>query len=151
VRALGVLCTSREVLLAVADDGALVDGLPERVQTPALYEQNEGLVETMGEIRRAVSVIAPDVVRLLLPTPNYRDTYTRIAPRAALETLVRLVGAQLDRTVELVYPTTARARLGASKTGDFDEALAVVLPEAVGQYWNRGRNRAAAAALMRDA
>jgi hypothetical protein len=147
MRALGVTCKKDQVLLAIAEDGALLHDMPERLQAPALLEETERLQAMLGDIGRTLSEIRPDVVRLLLPEQTYEDSYGRIAPRATLETLVRLAAVQLGIPVEVVHRNTARSRLGMPRGGKFEGHIPSVVGDPVGKYWNSGRNLAAAAAL----
>src|SRR3712207_410823 len=102
MRALGVVCKKDEILLAVADDGELVDGEAEKLTAPALLEESERLQGMLEDIDRMLAEVRPDVVRVLLPEQTYDDSYARIAPRVALETLVRLAAVNAGISVEML-------------------------------------------------
>lgn len=144
---LGVNCKKDEVLLAVARDGELVDSGTLKLKASVLLEETEGLTAMLEDIARVVAEVKPDVVRVLLPEPTYEDSYKRIAPRASLETLVRLAAHRASVPVELLNRNSARARLGMPKSGKFEGHIPSTVGEPVGKYWNAGRNLAAAAAL----
>ena len=70
-----------------------------------------------------------------------------IAPRAALETLVRLAAVRAGIPIEVLPRPTVRARLGLPRSGDLGSHVEARIPEPVGRYWNAGRNVAGLAAL----
>lgn len=146
---LGVTCKKDLVLFAVAREGELADG-PQRLQTSALLEETERLQSMIEDVARVIAEVDPEIVRILLPEQTYEDSYTRIAPRAALETIVRLAAVNGDRRVEMLNRASARARLGMPKSGRFDSHIDGVVRGERGSYWNAGRNLAAAAALADD-
>jgi hypothetical protein len=148
--ALGVNCRRDAILLAVARDGELVDGLPEKLTAPALLEETERLPAMLDAIARVLAEVRPAVVRVLMPEQTYDDSYMRIAPRATLETLVRLAAHAAGVPVQMVHRNTARTRLGMSRSGSFDGQIPATVGEPVGKYWNAGRSLAAAAALAED-
>jgi hypothetical protein len=145
--ALGVVCKKDQVLLAVARDGVLVHGGPEKLKASALLEETERLQGLLGDIGRVLTEVQPDTVRVLLPEQTYEDSYARIAPRAALETLVCLASLDAGVPVEMLRRITARSRLGMPKGGRFESHILATVGEPVGKYWNTGRNLASAAAL----
>jgi hypothetical protein len=145
-RALGVACKKEEIFLAVAEDGELVEHAHEKLTAPALLEETERLEGTLSDLERVLREVRPDIVRILRPEQTYEDSYARIAPRATLETLVRLACLDAKVPVEMLHRNSARARLGLPGKGNFEERLAGKV-ERVGKYWNAGRNLAAAAAL----
>ncbi len=147
---LGVNCRKDEVFFAVARDGVLVDGLVERLQAPALLEETERLKAMLDDVSRILEDLKPDSVHILMPEQTYRDSYGRIAPRVALETLVRLAAHDAGTLVETLHRASARARLGMPRSGDFASHIDSVIGDPVGRYWNSGRNLAAAAALAED-
>lgn len=149
--ALGVNCKKDDVLLAVARDGELFDGCTPNLKAPALLEETEGLQAMLDDITRVIAEVKPDVVRVLMPEPTYEDSYGRIAPRATLETLVRLAAQRAGVPVEMLNRNSARARLGMPKSGKFEGHIPTAVGEPVGKYWNAGRNLAAAAALAEAA
>jgi len=145
-RALGVACKKEEIFLALAEDGELVVHAHEKLKAPALLEETERLEGTLSDLGRALRELRPDIVRILRPEQTYEDSYARIAPRATLETLVRLACLDAKVPVELLHRNSARARLGLDGKGKFEANLAKTV-KSVGKYWNAGRNLAAAAAL----
>lgn len=148
--ALGVVCKKDQVLLAVARDGVLVPGGPEKLKASALLEETERLQGLLGDIGRVLTEVKPDAVRVLLPEQTYEDSYARIAPRAALETLVCLASLDAGVPVEMLRRISARSRLGMPKGGKFESHIPATVGEPVGKYWNAGRNLASAAALADD-
>jgi hypothetical protein len=147
-RYLGVSCRSREVHLALAVDGHLELREPQRLEVPTLFEQTEGLLSFIEDARQVLRAFKPDLLRVVRPAPNVQESYPRLGPKVALETLVRVAAAYEEIPTELAYPTAVRAALGAPRTGTFDAAIDAVLEQPVGKYWNTGRKRAAAAALV---
>lgn len=145
--ALGVVCKMEEVLLAVARDGELVVDCPEKLKASALLEKTERLQGMLEDLGRVLAEVKPDAVRVLLPEQTYKDSYARIAPRVALETLVCLAALNAGVPVEMLRRASARSRLGMPKKGKFEVHLAAAVGEPVGKYWNAGRNLASAAAL----
>ena len=146
-RVLGVLPKGGELLLAVADDGRILSDGCERLQAPALLEATERLQSMLSDLRRLLAELKPDLVRILMAEQTYSDTYARIAPKAALETLMRLAAASEGVPVEMLHRNSARSRLGMPKGGKFEANLPTALATPVGKYWNAGRRLAAAAAL----
>jgi hypothetical protein len=145
---LGVSCKAGEIHLALAVNRQLVTREPERLKVPALFEDTEGLLAFIEEIRQVLRSFELDLIRIVRPQPNVQETYPRMGPKVVLETLVRVAAAHEEIPTELVYPIAIRASLGAPKRGTFDAAIDAVLIEPVGKYWSAGRKRAAAAALM---
>lgn len=148
--ALGVECRKDRVLLAVARDGALVDGYAERLDTPSMMEQAERLQGILDAAMRVLAEVRPDVIRILMPEQTYSASYARIAPRVAVETLICLAAYKTSVRVERLARATARSRLGMPRTGRFQDHIAVAVGAPVGKYWNDGRSFAAAAALAED-
>jgi hypothetical protein len=146
-RTLGVACRSGEILYAIAEEGEVIeDALHEKHVAAALLEESERLEGTLADVERLLHEVRPDTVRLLLPEQTYEDSYTRIAPRVTLETLVRLACVRCAIPIELLYRNSARARLGLPSSGNLERILKTNL-KPVGRYWNAGRSLAAAAAL----
>jgi hypothetical protein len=150
-RTLGVACKSGEILFAIAEDGRLIEDAPhEKLIASALLDETERLEGTLADITRVLHEVRPDVVRVMLPEQTYEDSYARIAPRVALETLVRLACVNAGITVETLPRITARSRLGIPSSGRLENHLRTGIrpsDEPVGRYWNSGRSLAAAAAL----
>lgn len=143
----GVQCKKDEVLVAVARNGELADGHPEKLKAAGLFEETERLQAMLDDIARLLREVDADAVRILMPEQTYDDSYARIAPRATLETLVRLAAQAAGVSVEMLHRASARSRLGMPRSGKFETHLPAVLGDPVGKYWNAGRNLAAAAAL----
>lgn len=145
-RVLGVNCSSEQIYLAVAEDGAILAVQPERLTTAGLLEESERLVAMQDDVRRALGEIRPREVRIMRPEQKYEGSYGRIAPRATLETIVRLASVEAGVSLEMLYPASVRSRLGLPRTGPLKSHVPRVC-EPVGKYWNAGRNLAAVAAL----
>src|SRR4051812_26229969 len=120
VQTLGVWCKAEHVMLALARNGELVeiDADDERLDSPALLEDTEALVGVMDAVGRVLLASRPDIVRVLLPEPTYRGSYASLAPRAGLETVVRLAAIKAKIDVELLDRRTARSRLGLPRRGN---------------------------------
>jgi hypothetical protein len=149
-RVLGVWCTQSEILLAVAVDGKLIDGFTEKLDAPELLEASERLMGLLDRTNRMLEEVGPGNVRVLMPEQTYKATYIRMAPRAALDTLVRLAAVTQGIPVEMLARTTVRSRLKLPKKGPFEAHIASVVAAPVGRYWGAGRNLAAVAALADD-
>jgi hypothetical protein len=134
-------------MLALAENGNLVDDEHQRLQAPAGLELSERLQAMLDDIRRMLAEVEPDDVRILMPEQTYEASYTQIAPRAALETLVRIAALDAGIPVQMLHRNTARALLGMPKGGSFESHLSAVIPTRVAKYWNAGRSLAASAAL----
>lgn len=80
----------------------MVTGSVERVEVAAFYEASAELEATLAELGRVLSALKPDMVTILLPETTYKATHGEIAPRAALETLVRLAAVRADIEVEML-------------------------------------------------
>jgi hypothetical protein len=146
---LGVACAKDTIYLAVANDGELLDDPHERLQMAAVLEESAALQGILADFGRVLTEVDPGCVRILRPEQTYEDSYARIAPRAALETVVRLACVTTDTPVEMLHRASARARLGLPQGGTFKVRLAEAVPSS-GKYWNKGRNLAAAAALASE-
>jgi hypothetical protein len=146
-RALGVWCKPAEIMLAVVEDGELLEAQYERLQAPSVLEETEQLKGQFDAVGRVLDDIRPDVVRVLLPEQTYKGSYASLAPRAALETLVRLAAVDAGVRVELLHRNSARARVGMPRRGSFEEHIESILPQPVGKYWAAGRRLAAVAAF----
>jgi hypothetical protein len=118
MRSVGVTCTPRIAYLTLAIDGAIAEAPVERVEVAAQYESSEELLSTLDEIKRAFGQLRPDLVVLLMPEQGrHKRTYQEIAPRVALETLVRIAAVQENIALEVLPRPTVRARLGVPKAG----------------------------------
>jgi hypothetical protein len=148
VRSIGITCGPRAAYMTLAIDGAIASTPVERVDVAAQYEASQELISTLEEIKRAFGQLAPDVVILLMPEMSrYKKTYLELAPRIALETLVRIAAVQEAIEVDVLSRPTVRARLGIPKAGDLGSHVGAVIPEPVGRYWTLGRDVAGLAAL----
>lgn len=135
-------------MLAVAQDGELIDDSHQRVQSPALHEASEALQGILDDVARVIAEISPSVVRVLQPeTTRFKASYNAMAPRVTLETLVRLAAVQANVPVEMLHRATASSRLGLEREGGLEKHIAEVLPTPVGKYWASGRRLAAVAAI----
>jgi hypothetical protein len=144
---LGVWCKKDRVLFAVAEDGALQDDPHQRLLAPTLLEASEALPGLIDDIGRVIGEVGVDVVRILQPEQTYEGSYSSLAPRAALETLVRLAGVRADIPVEMLHRLTARARVGIGRAGKLEDHIPLLIPNPVGKYWADGRRLAAIAAI----
>jgi hypothetical protein len=91
----------------------------ERVEIAAQYESSAELLSTLDEIKRALGQLCPDIVVLLMPEPGrHQRTYQEIAPRVALETLIRIAAVQEEIGIEVLARPTVRSRLGIPRAGD---------------------------------
>jgi hypothetical protein len=143
---LGVACANDTIYLAVAEGGSLLDDSPERLEIASILEETDALQAMLANFGRILTEVDPERVRILRPEQTYKDSYGRIAPRAALETVVRLACAAKGTPVEMLHRSSARARLGLPRGGTFTTRLSSTVAPS-GKYWNKGRNLAAAAAL----
>lgn len=148
-RSLGVECKKQEVYLALAEDGSLLDEDPQRLQVPAVHEETARLRSFLDDFGRVLTEARPDAVRILQPEQVYEARYTELAPKAALETLVRLACVTANVPVEVLHRATARSRTGLGSKGKLDDLIKKNI-EPVGKYWNAGRKYAAVAALSEE-
>jgi hypothetical protein len=148
VRSVGVTCTPHVAYLSLAINGAIAEAPVERVEVAAQYESSEELLSTLDEIKRALGQLRPDVVVLLMPEQSrHKRTYQEIAPRVALETLVRIAAVQEKIAIEVLPRPTVRSRLGIARAGDLASHVGTTIADPVGRYWTAGRDVAALAAL----
>jgi hypothetical protein len=143
-RSLGIECKKQMIYLALAEDGQLVDEEPQRLDVPGVHEQTARLRAFQQDFGRVLAEASPDVVRIMQPETVYAATYSELAPKAALETLIRVACLESDVPVEIVHRAGARSALGG---GNLDKLIAANI-EPVGKYWNVGRKYAAVAALV---
>jgi hypothetical protein len=148
-RALGIWCKKQEVMLAQADDGALVIANPQRLEAPPILEDAERLPGFLASFRHVLAEVQPDVVRILQPEQTYKAPYSEFAPKITLETLVRLACQEARVPVEVLHRSTARSRLGFEQKGALDKRIRENI-EPVGKYWGEGRHYAAVAALAEE-
>jgi hypothetical protein len=125
VRSVGVTCTPRLAYLTLAINGAIADTPVERVEVAAQYESSEELVSTLNEIKRALGQLQPDRIVLLMPEQGrHKRTYQELAPRVALETLVRVAAVQERIPIEVLPRPTVRSRLGIPRAGELASHVA---------------------------
>jgi hypothetical protein len=111
-------------------------------------EASEQLVATLEDIRRTYAELRPDVIGLLKPEQSQRKhAYDQLAPRVALETLLRVAAVDASIDIEVLARPTVRARLGIPRSGELGSHVSSVIAEPVGHYWNAGRDVAGLAAL----
>jgi hypothetical protein len=146
---LGVTCSKEEVFLAVGSDGALVPDEHEKLVTAMVLEETDRLQAMHDDVVRVLAEVRPDRVQILMPEQTYEASYARIAPRATLETLVRLACVRAGIPVEMLHRGSARSRLGVPRSGKLEDLISGVT-EPVGKYWKAGRSLAAAAALAEE-
>jgi hypothetical protein len=152
MKVVGVTCSTKTALFSVVEDGRVVAAPVERVDVASLHEASEELESTLGELGRALAQIKPELVVLLMPEQSrFKRTYQEIAPRVALETLVRLAAVRAEIPVEVLPRPTVRARLKLPRKGDLASHVSDRLPESVGKHWTAGRDVAALAALAGEA
>jgi hypothetical protein len=148
VRVVGISCNPHTAYLTLAVDGVISAAPVERVEVAAQYEASVELLSTLDEIKRAFGQLRPDRVALLMPEQGrHKRTYQEIAPRVALETLVRIAAVQGHIDIEVLARPTVRARLGIPKPGELSSHVTQVIGEPVGRYWTAGRDVAGLAAL----
>jgi hypothetical protein len=150
MKVLGVTCSSTSILCAVTED-TVVDGSVEQIEVGSLYEASEELEATLAEISRTLAAVKPDLVTILLPEATYKATHRELAPRVALETLIRLGGVRAGIPVEVLSRPTVRSRLSLPSKGKLTTHVASRIPRPVGKHWSAGRNVAALAALAGEA
>lgn len=146
---LGVTCSNQSALLAAVENGEVQDTDIPRIDVGALHEASEELQGTLDEIIRAYARLRPSLVVLLLPEQSnrFKHTHGQIAPRVALETLIRLAAVQAEIPIDVISRRTVRSRLGLPTSGDLASHIAKRFPTPSAPYWNAGRNVAALAAL----
>jgi hypothetical protein len=143
-RILGVESKKQEIYLALVEDGRVVAEGPQRLEVAAVHEQTARLKGFMDDFKRVLAEMKPDAVHIIQPETIYEATYTELAPKAALETLIRLACLDASVNVEFVHRASVRSALGGGK---LDDLIAAKI-EPVGKYWNAGRKYAAAAAMV---
>lgn len=144
-------CDPRRALLAVAEDGGILDGYPEKLEPSAGLDDGERLVAFIDDGRRAFSAIAPERVALLLPEASGRgSTHARLSPRVVIETLVRVAAANQGIPLQLMSRPTLRSALNLPKSGTLEDHLDAV-GDPIGTFWSTGRGLAALAALAAGA
>jgi hypothetical protein len=144
-RTLGVECKKAEIYLALVEDGEVVDADPQRLEVAAVHEQTARLKGFIDDFGRVLVELEPNAVHIIQPETIYEATYSELAPKAALETLIRVACFEANVNVELVHRASVRSALGGGK---LDDLIAAKI-EPVGKYWNAGRKYAAAAAIVR--
>lgn len=147
MKVLGVNATSTHIFLATIENGAVIPGLPERLDIPNGVSLNSDLLAMRDEIRRRITQIAPDAMAVLFGEIVRKATHPAWTPRVAAETLVRIVAAEGDIPSEILTRPKVRSLLGLPSKGKLESHVISVLPTTVGSHWSAGRNLAALAAL----
>jgi hypothetical protein len=88
-------------------------------------------------------------VRILQPEAVYEARYSELAPKAALETVIRLACDEAGVPVEVLQRPTARKRTGLPQKGKLDDLISANITP-LGKYWSAGRKYAAVAALATE-
>src|SRR5438128_1400393 len=109
-RILGVWCTTSAAFFAFTVDGEFLDEEPKRIEPPEVLGAPDRLVDFRDRMRREISRVGADLV--VIASSSYQASYQQIAPRAALETLIRLAAAEERVPSEYIHQRTVRARLG---------------------------------------
>ncbi len=148
MRVLGVTCSPHCAYLTLAIDGAVASAPVERIDVAAQYEASAELLSTLDEIKRAFGRLRPERVALLMPEQGgHKRSYQELAPRVALETLIRIAAVEENIGIDLLPRPTVRARLGIPKAGELASHVGRCITEPVGRYWKAGRDIAGLAAL----
>jgi hypothetical protein len=148
MRVLGVQCTSKFAFLSVVEDGQVIERGPERLALAQSTDEDRALWETLSTFETALEEISPDCVHLLGPGTgeNAKRTFQAWAPRAELESLLRMAAAKRDLPVRKISRASVLTRLGVPRRSKFEDSVRPAIPER-GNYWTAGRLAAAAAAL----
>ena len=148
-RALGVECKKQTVYLAISEDGVLFDEGTQRLQVPAIHEETARLRGFLADFDRLLAEERPDAVRIMQPEATYEAKYSEFAPKATLETLIRLACDKAGIPVEVLQRPTARTRTGLPQKGNLGDLIGKNI-QPVGKYWSAGRMYAAVAALAEE-
>lgn len=148
-RSLGVECKKQTVYLALCEDDTLLDEGTLRLEVPAVHEETARLQRFLSDFERLLAEARPDAVRIMQPEAVYEARYSELAPKAALETLIRLACDNAGILVEVLQRPTARKRTGLPQKGNLGELIGEHI-EPVGKYWTAGRMYAAVAALAEE-
>lgn len=152
MKVVGVTCSTKTALFSLVEDGRVVTAPVERVEVASLHEASEELEATLSELGRVYAQFKPDLVVLLMPEQSrFKKTYQEIAPRIALETLVRLAAVRAEIPIEVLPRPTVRARLKLPRKGDLASHVSERISQPVGRHWTAGRDVAALAALAGEA
>lgn len=131
----------------MVEDGEVVDASVQKVDVAALHEASAELEATLDELGRTLSELHPDHVVVLMPEQSrFKKTYTEIAPRVALETLLRIAAVRAGISVDVMPRPTVRARLKLPRTGELASHVSAVFDKPTGKHWTAGRDVAALAA-----
>lgn len=68
-----------------------------------------------------------------MPELTYKASYAKLAPRASMDTLVRLACINKAIPVEMLARPTVRARLQLPRKGSLDSHVSEVIVEPVGK------------------
>jgi hypothetical protein len=149
-RVLGINCTGTCAYLALGENST-IQPEPDRLQLPA-GEESESLVRLFQDAQALLREQAVDQVAILLPERggSFQPGYFVLAPRVAIETVIRLAAVTVGSPVTMLPRATVRAVLGCGRKGSLEKYLDTVIPQPVGKYWNAGRGLAAMAALAAE-
>jgi hypothetical protein len=151
VKVVGVTCSAKTALLTGVENGSVIPMDVQKIDVAYQYEASREFVATQREVERGLAQPQPDLVVLLKPELMVRWTYDAVAPRVALETLVRLAAVAAGIPIDVLSRPTVRSRLGLPRSGDLASHVTACIPEPVGPYWSAGRDVAALAALAGEA
>src|SRR5260370_39822566 len=117
MRVLGVQCTSKFAFLSVVDDRQVIDRGPERLALAQSTDEHGALWETLSTFETALDEISPDCVHLLGPGTgeNAKRTFQSWAPRAELETLLRMATAKQGLRVRRISRASVLTGLGVPR------------------------------------
>ena len=114
---MGIECKKQEVYVAFAQDGALIDHEPQRLQVPAVHEETARLRGFLVDFGHVLAETKPDAVRIAQPEQVYEAQYTELAPKAALETLrIRLLTSWSRSSKTELSPRPAEAKPAPKST-----------------------------------
>jgi hypothetical protein len=114
VKVVGVTCSAKTALLAAVENGGVIPIDVQKIDVGYQYEASREFVATQREVERGIAQVQPDLVVLLKPELMVRWTYDAVAPRVALETLVRLAAVAGDIPIDVLSRPTVRLALRAT-------------------------------------
>jgi hypothetical protein len=140
-RVLGVTCSGSDAYLTVIDveddgESAQVREIgPARVSPINGSDRGDSLVRTLGEWKRVVELVAPDVVSVLLPESHKqtKQVHSYWAPRCEAETLAGLAAGLAEVPIDFVSRATVRAQLKIE--GKLDVAAGAATKH--GKFWGQ--------------
>jgi hypothetical protein len=146
MRIVGFHCVPNYSYMTVIEDGAIVDGLPERLQPPTSRERGQQLIEFADDVSRALAEVGATEACILLPESQARSTFASARPRIEIETMICFAAAKSSIPIEYLSRQTVRSALSLPRTGPLDTHIDSCL-DGVGAYWSSGRGLAGLAAL----